>query len=66
MKEIVLSILGVVVIAVLTLQTATAAPRGAQRTRVYAAPTREVRDAFGSVSKEARSKSCDIFWCYAN
>jgi len=66
MRKRVLNILSVLVIAALTIQIATAAPRGAQRTRVHAPATHQLRDAFGSTSKAVGSKSCDILWCYEN
>jgi hypothetical protein len=66
MKKSVVSILGVLAIAALTIQIAAAAPRGARKAQVPAPPTHQLRNAFGSVSKAVGSKSCDILWCYQN
>jgi hypothetical protein len=66
MRKRVLSILGLLVMSALTIQTATAAPRGARSARVAASATHQPRDAFGSASKAVGTKSCDIVWCYEN
>src|ERR1700753_1674802 len=60
MPKTILSILGVLVIAALTVQVATAAPRKARRaTRTHAVVNHQPpRNAFGSVPKAGGSKSC--------
>jgi hypothetical protein len=65
MRKRVLSILGVVVIAALTVQMATAAPSSARKAaRGHAPAIHQFRDAFGSAPKAVVSESCDRFWCY--
>jgi hypothetical protein len=65
MRKRVLSIFGVLVIAALTIQMATAAPRSARKAaRAHAPVTHQVRDAFGSAPAAVHSRSCDIFACY--
>ena len=65
MRKRVLSIFGVLVTAVLTIQMATAAPRSARKAaRAQAPVTHQVRDAFGSAPAAVHSRSCDIFACY--
>jgi len=67
MRKTVLSILGVLIVAALTVQMAIAAPRSARKAaRAPAPPNHQIRDAFGSAPNAAGSKSCDIFWCYQN
>ena len=67
MRKIVWIILGVLAIAALTIQVATAAPRSARKeVRAPAPVVHHIRDAFGSVPSAVGSKSCDIFWCYDN
>jgi len=62
-----LSILGLLVIVVLTSQMAIAAPRSARKSaRAPASVALQSRDALGSASKATGSKSCDRFWCYEN
>ena len=64
MRWIVLSIL-VAVIATLTIQMETAAPRRAPKAARAPAPvTQQFRDAYGSVPKAVGTKSCDRIWCY--
>jgi hypothetical protein len=64
MRKRVLSIFGVLVIAVLTIQMATAAPRSARKAVRPAPVTHQGRDAFGSAPAAVESRSCDRFWCY--
>ena len=65
MRKRVLSILGVLVIAALTIQIANAAPpRVRKAIRAPAPVAQQFRDAFGSAPKPVGSKSCDIFWCH--
>jgi hypothetical protein len=67
MRKRVLSIVGVLIFAVLTIQMAMAAPRSPRKVaRAPALITHQFRDAFGSAPKITGSKSCDIFWCYEN
>jgi hypothetical protein len=67
MRKRILLRLGVLVIAALTIQTATAATLHTQRAaRNPAHVTHQVRDAFGSAPEAVGSKSCDIIWCYEN
>jgi hypothetical protein len=67
MRKRALSILGVLIMAALTVQMAMAAPRSARKAARTAAPVNhQVRDAFGSAPTGVGSKSCDRFWCYQN
>ena len=69
MRKEVLSIFGVLVIAALTIQMATAAPRSARKAvRTPTPVTHQPRDAFGSALEAVGSisKSCDRFWWYEN
>jgi hypothetical protein len=67
MRKRVLSILGALVIAALTIPTANAAsPRVPKAARAPAPVAHQFRDAFGSAPKPIGSKSCDIFWCHEN
>ncbi len=67
MRKSIFSIVGALVAAALTVQAASAAPHPtgkAARAPAYA--TQQFRDAFGSTIEPARSKSCDMLWCYEN
>ena len=65
MRQNALSILGVLIIAALTVQMATAAPSSARKAgRGHAPAIHQFRDSFGSAPKAAVSESCDRFWCY--
>jgi hypothetical protein len=65
MRKTVLNVLGVLVVAALTVQTATAAPRsGGKAVRAPARASQQFRDAFDSAPKAVGNKSCDRFWCY--
>lgn len=67
MRKKVLSRLGVLVIAALTIQTATAATRHTRKAaRNPAAVTHQARDAYGSAPEAVGTKSCDVIWCYEN
>jgi hypothetical protein len=66
MRKRVFSILGVLIIAALTAQTAMAAARHVRKARAPAPVNHQVRDAFGSASNAVGSKSCDRLWCYEN
>jgi hypothetical protein len=67
MRKSVLNILGILAIAALTVQTASATPRHEQKTaRVPAPATQQFRNALGATTAPIREKSCDIIWCYEN
>jgi hypothetical protein len=67
MRKRALAHLSVLVIAALTIQTATAATHHARKPVRNPAPvTHQPRDAFGSAPVAVGSKSCDVFWCYEN
>jgi hypothetical protein len=69
MRKRVLTVLGVLLIAALTIQTATAAARhGRKAARAPAPVTSQLRDiSHGRAAPAAiGNKSCDILWCYQN
>jgi hypothetical protein len=67
MRKRVFGILGVLIIAALTVQMAAAAPRSAGKARrAPASVAHQFRDAFDLAPKPVGSKSCDIFACYQN
>ncbi len=65
MRKRVLTVLGVLFIATLTIQTATAATHQARKTARAPAPLiQQIRDSHATLSAPARTRSCDIFACY--
>lgn len=67
MRKRVLTVLGGLLIAALTIQTATAAARhGRKPVRASAPVTQQLRDIRHGPSAPAASdtKSCDRIWCY--
>jgi hypothetical protein len=67
MRKRVLTRLGVLVLAALTIQTATVAARHTRKgVRNPALVTHQPRHAFGSAPEAVGSKSCDVIWCYEN
>jgi hypothetical protein len=65
MRKRMLANLGLLVIAALTIQTATASTRHIRKVvRNTAAVTHQLRDAYGSAPEAVGSKSCDLIWCY--
>jgi uncharacterized membrane protein YjgN (DUF898 family) len=64
MRRRVLTVLGVLLIATLTIQTATAAARNARKSVRAAVPvTQQPREGL-SAPAAVHSRSCDRFWCY--
>jgi hypothetical protein len=67
MRKRVLPRLGVLIIAALTIQTATATTRHTRKAARNPAPvTHQLRDAYGSAPEAVGTKSCDAIWCYEN
>ena len=67
MRKRVLTSVGVLVFAALTVQTAVAVPRSAGKVaRAPAHLNHRFRQSFGYEPKAVGSKSCDIIWCYEN
>jgi hypothetical protein len=70
MQKRVLTAIGVLLSAALTIQTATAAARRARRPARAPHPVaQQLRNSFGSTdwpSAAGDNKSCDIIWCYEN
>jgi hypothetical protein len=66
MRKRVLTVVGVLLIATLTIQTATAAARHARKaTRAPVPLTQQVRDSHAlSATAPVHTRSCDIFACY--
>jgi hypothetical protein len=66
MRKRVLTVLGVLLIATLTIQTGTAAARHARKaTRAPVPLTQQVRDSHAlSATAPVHTRSCDIFACY--
>jgi hypothetical protein len=66
MRRRVLTVLGVLLVATLTVQTATAAARNARKSaRVPVPVTQQLRERDGfSPSAAVHSRSCHRFWCY--
>ena len=66
MRKRVLTVLGVLFIATLTIQTATAAARHARKAaRAPVATTQQLRDSHAQAAPApVHSRSCDIFACY--
>jgi hypothetical protein len=66
MRKRVLTVLGVLFIATLTIQTATAAPRHPRKAARAPVPlTEQVRDSRAlAAPAPAHTRSCDIFACY--
>jgi hypothetical protein len=66
MRKTVLTVLGVLLIAALTIQMATAAARNARKAARAAAPaTQQLRERHGlSAPAAIHNRSCDRFWCY--
>jgi hypothetical protein len=58
----VLTVLGVLLMAASTVQTASAARHG--RKPAHAFVTQQSRDARASVPAASETRSCDRFWCY--
>jgi len=73
MRKRVLTVLGVSLIAALTMQTDTAAARNARKAaHAPVATNQQLRNAFGSMDRPSTAKpevgerSCDNLWCYAD
>lgn len=66
MQKGVLRYLGVLVIAALTIQTATAATSHSRKDRNPAPATHRIRDAYGLAPDAVGTRSCDVIWCYEN
>jgi len=66
MRKTVLTVLGVLLIAALTMQMATAAARNSRKAARAAAPvTQQLRERHGvSAPAAIHTRSCDRFWCY--
>jgi hypothetical protein len=63
-RGVLITVLGVLLIATLTIQTATAAARNARKSARAPVPvTQQLREHDG-FSASAASRSCDRFWCY--
>jgi hypothetical protein len=58
----VLTVLGVLLIAASTVQTASAARHGRKAAHAYI--TQQSRDARAAMPAASDTKSCDRFWCY--
>ena len=59
--------LGVLLVAALTIEPATAAARIVRKVaRAPVTVTHQFRNAYSSAPATVRGKSCDIFWCYEN
>ena len=65
MRKRVLTVLGVLLIAALTIQMATAAARNAQKAAHAPVPAQELRERHVVPAPAAiHNRSCDKFWCY--
>jgi hypothetical protein len=66
MRKRVLTVLGVLLIAALTIQMATAAARNARKAaRTPVSVTQQLRERHGvSAPAAIHNRSCDRFWCY--
>jgi hypothetical protein len=66
MRKRVLTVLGVLLIAALTIQMATAAARNARKgARAPVPVTQQLRERHGVPAPAAtHNRSCDRFWCY--
>jgi hypothetical protein len=66
MRRRIWTVPGVLLIAILTIQTATAAARHARKSARAPVPvTQELRESHGlSVPAAVQVRSCDRFWCY--
>jgi hypothetical protein len=66
MRKNVLTVLGVLLIAALTIQMATAAPRNARKAARVAVPvTQQLRERQRlSTPAAIHNRSCDRIWCY--
>ena len=66
MRKRVLTVLGVLLIAALTIQMATAAARNARKgARAPVPVTQQLRERHGvSAPAAIHNRSCDRFWCY--
>jgi hypothetical protein len=66
MRKRVLTVLGVLLIAALTIPTATAARHSRKPARAPVRATQQPRDVNHGPSAPAATgnKSCDIIWCY--
>ena len=62
MHRRVLTVLAVLLVAALTIQTAEAARRKPAR----ASATQQHRDTTPAALASSGTRSCDIFWCYQN
>jgi hypothetical protein len=60
----VLTVLGVLLMAASTVQTASAARHG--RKSAHAFMTQQSRDARAYAPASSDTRSCDIIWCYQN
>jgi poly(3-hydroxybutyrate) depolymerase len=60
----VLTVLGVLLMAASTVQTASAARHG--RKPAHAFVTQQSRDARAYAPASSNTRSCDIIWCYQN
>ena len=66
MRKRILTVLGVLLIAALTIQTAAAAARNARKAARGSVPvTQQLRERHESSAPAAiQNRSCDRFWCY--
>jgi hypothetical protein len=64
MRKRVLPRLGVLVIAALTIQTATATTHHTRKAVRNPRVTHQMRDAYGSAPEAGGTQSCDVIWCY--
>ena len=66
MRKRILTVLGVLLITALTIQTATAAARNARKAARGSVPvTQQLRERHESSAPAAiQNRSCDRFWCY--
>jgi hypothetical protein len=64
MRQRILTVLGILLIATLTIQTATAARRKPARVPAYAA--QQLRDTRPAAPAASDTRSCDTLWCYQN
>jgi hypothetical protein len=64
MPKRVLTVLGVLMLAVSTIQAASAARHG--RKPAHAFVTQQSRDARAAIPAASETRSCDRFWCYSD
>ena len=65
MRKRVLTVLGVLLIAALTIQIATAARNARKAARAPVPVTQQLRERHGvSAPAVIHNRSCDRFWCY--